>query len=262
MKPVSLVQRSTENLIIAIAAMSQDNRILSRVSAPLPPLSRFSGRPELDRSSARSNGLKRSSVGAHLAGKAPQLDRSSGSLQRASIELAARSEMHSSVVLNLCIESCVEGDAVYYKPDGQRFGQCETTVKLSPNVSYRWRLLTTPRLELLNGLVLVTTNQPNGNVHQDVVVMRPSDSGAKGLEGTWKCGLPTNRKGQRVAISVSGKIQNFGEFQVPFMAKVYKWSDSHRKLGSRLKSAVFNLRRDEDNKGNVEITVKSTRYAH
>lgn len=229
---------------------------LSRVSAPLPPLTRFSGRPELDRSSAHSDGLQRSSIGAFLAGKASPLDRKSGSLERASVELASRGALNA-VTLTLAVESCVDGDAVHFKPDGNRFETCDSTIKLAAGVSYRLVLVTSPALELLNGVVLVTVHPPGGDLHQDVVSVRPCEEDRKGVEGTWKCVLAPCGKGLRAPMFLSGKIRDFGEVEVPLMAKVYGWKDSHRRQGSVLRSVVFDLRRRGDT---PDIGVKAARY--
>lgn len=192
------------------------------------------------------------------AGKANKgLARSS--LHKTAEELENRSEYHANVTLNFQVVSAETNKHVVYKKDGSRFQEGETTIKLASGEVYRIGVSMKPEVVLDEGLLMLRITG-GGKLRDDSILLDDVVPGQRNAWGTWKCELPASKKSDRVLMMVSGRLQDFGEFYVPLMLKVYKSNDKRLRQGMDLKQVGCDLKRVGEDEA-CEIKLTGTRYA-
>ncbi|GMH33121.1 hypothetical protein BSKO_00955 [Bryopsis sp. KO-2023] len=220
---------------------------LQRVSAPVQSFLQQHSAGSDSAVPSRTYGLNlgRASVGANVPqqGK-PALNRSS--LQKAFIELESRGEFHGNVDFSVQILDAETGRPVMYKFDGSRFHHSDATIKVSSNVMYDVNVSMKPALEVVDGIMTLQAVLPDGTLKVDLIELGYKSREERILTGSWRCTLPASKKNKRVHVTLSGKLKEFGEFEIPIMLKVYAYEDSHKNQGFALKQITSSLKRVAD----------------
>lgn len=236
---------------------------LSRVSAP--PASRSTRTTEtpphsqLDKPTAVPQ-LTRNSVATFLEKRSsPNLARSS--VARAEQELQNRAYYPTSCNVTFGIRNTESGDFVRYKFDGTRFKHADATIKMTTGASYDFYLKIKPKMDLTNNLLHLQCSHPDTVPRQSLVLLTQVRGDGTELSGSWKCELEPNKKSDRVLLDLSGRINHFGDFHVPFLLKIYPESSKAAIQGFGLRMVTFELKQNAQVESDISsVELNALRY--
>lgn len=162
------------------------------------------------------------------------------------------------VLLSVLLLDASSGDPVVYKNDGNRFRHSTVTIKMASGGVYNVGVSTKPEVALEENSIFMTVSF-DGNI-RDRVIELEGGVGDRFARGSWKCDFPPSKNGTRVKATLSGKMQDFGRFEVPLMLKVYNYNSKRLVQGTTLKHVGFDLKRIEPEKKPAYIQLGRMSY--